>query len=142
MNKLTIIGDLTADPEVRYIDTAGGQQLVCNFSVAVNRTAGGKKITDFFRVTCWNRQADNASKYLYKGSKVAVVGAVTAQGYISRDGAPKASMDIAAETIEYLNSRQDAQAQGQQQAPPAQGYGSIDGFTQVPEGPDEQLPFN
>ena len=156
MNRLTIIGNLTADPELRYVNTAGGQQTACNFTVAVNRMMGhDKKVTDYFRVSCWNRQADNAAKYLAKGSKVAVVGPVTARPYKSRDGEPRASLEMSAEFIEYLNSRpaepdnyQNTGAQAAphpQQAQPPQYQAqqqNIDGFMQIPDGIDEELPFS
>ena len=79
MNKLTIIGNLTRDPELRT--TASGVN-VCSFTVAVNRRnrrddQNGQPEADFFRVTAWRQLADICSKYLAKGRKVCVVGAVS-----------------------------------------------------------------
>lgn len=147
MNKLVIIGNLTANPETRYVDTASGQQMVCNFTVAVNRVVRDRKLTDYFRVSCWNRQADNAAKYLSKGSKVAVTGPVTARAYQARDGSARASLEIPAETIEYLSSRnensQDPAAPAHDQYAQQGQYSQadIDGFMQIPPGIDEELPF-
>lgn len=154
MNKLVIIGNLTANPETRYVDTASGQHVVCNFTVAVNRVVRDRKLTEYFRVSCWDRQADNAAKYLSKGSKVAVTGPVTARGYTSRDGTAKASLEIPAEVIEYLSSRQEnaqaGSAPSQSQYAPQSQYTSqgqamqqtdLDGFMNIPDGIDEELPF-
>ena len=141
MNKAIIIGNLTANPETRYVDTASGQQVVCDFTVAVNRVVRDRKITDYFRVSCWNKAADNAAKYLQKGSKVAVIGPVTARAWVSRDGKAMASLEIPAEQIEYLSSRP-----GNGQAAPQHGYApqqtDMDGFVNVPDGYQEELPFH
>lgn len=131
MNDLTIIGNLTQDPAVRSVNTASGTANVCDFTVAVNRVEKGQKVTDFFRVSCWNRQADNAMKYLNKGSKVCVRGVVTARGYAGKDGQIRASLEVSAEKIEYLSARPSGD--GEPSAPPAG-----DGF--VPYDGDE-LPF-
>lgn len=105
MNQITIIGNLTADPESRTVETANGQQTVCNFTVAVNRMRGGQETADFFRVACWRKQAENAAKYLKKGSKVCVMDPVTARAFLSNDGQACASLEVTAEAIEYLSRR-------------------------------------
>ena len=74
MNKLTIIGNLTKDPELRT--TASGIN-VCNMTVAVNRRrAGSDPETDFFGVSVWRGLGESCAKYLRKGAKVCVIGAV------------------------------------------------------------------
>lgn len=132
MNKITIIGNLTGNPESRMVDTGNGGIAVCNFTVATNRISRGQKTVDYFRVSCWRKQAENAMKYLAKGRKVAVVGMVTARAYMGNDGSPKASLEVQAEDIEYLSSRQDDT--GANSAPPPDNGG----YTQVD---DEELPF-
>ena len=108
MNKTIIIGNLTGNPEGRIVNTSNGSRNVCNFTVAANRSVQGQKITDFFRVSCWGKRADNAMKYLSKGSKVAVTGPVTARAYLGNDGQPRASLEIQApEEIEYLGIKRD-----------------------------------
>lgn len=72
MNRLTIIGNLTRDPELRT--TQDGKN-VCTFTVAVNRR--GREGADYFRVSAWNAMGENCHKYLAKGRKAAVCGAVT-----------------------------------------------------------------
>lgn len=157
MNKLIIIGNLTASPESRLVDTANGTQAVCNFNVAVNRKSGNKDITDYFRVSCWNKQAENVMKYLVKGSKVCVEGPISARAYAANDGTLKASLEISAINIEFLASprqnsgqtQQTTQYQQQQYqqttpqyAPQIPNEASRDGFMNVPPGiGDEGLPF-
>ena len=118
MNNLTIIGNLADNPQGRVVNTINGQRNVCNFTVATNRYVRGQKRATFFRVTCWGKQAENAMKYLQKGRKVAVRGPVEANAYIGQDGAARASLEVEADEIEYLSSRQDDGPQ----APPADDY--------------------
>ena len=114
MNKLTIIGNLTRDPEVRT--TATGIN-VCSFTVAVNRRGrrddqNGQPEADFFRVTAWRQLADICGKYLAKGRKVAVIGPVSVHTYTGSDGTTRASLEVTADEVEFLSSRSDAEASG------------------------------
>ena len=137
MNKLTIIGNLTADPELKSVQTSNGPVSVCSFNVAVNRRQkdkNGQDQADFFRVTAWRGLADNCARFLAKGRKVAVVGAVSCHAYAASDGSPRASMDINADEVEFLTPRQDSENRGQPEpAETRQGE-----FTEVY---DEDLPF-
>lgn len=91
MNKLTIIGNLARDPELRTVRDGIS---VCDFTVAVNRrgsrqnTANGQSDADFFRVTAWRQLGELCAKYLAKGRKVCVVGPVSARTYTANDGRP------------------------------------------------------
>ncbi len=120
MNRLTIIGNLTNDPELR---TTPSGDSVCSFGVAVNRRgrrdAQGNQAeqTDFFRVSVWRQQGENCAKYLAKGRKVAVVGAVTARAYQANDGTLRASMEVNATEVEFLSSRNDDGMGGGYSAP-------------------------
>lgn len=126
MNKLVLIGNLVRDPELR--STPNGIA-VCTFTVAVNRrkqsAEAGQPETDFFRVTAWRQQAENAKRFLAKGKKVAVVGSVQVSTYTANDGTTRASMEVMAEDIEYLSPS------GERQAVPG-------GFVKVE---NEELPF-
>lgn len=106
MNKLTITGNLVRDPELR---TVGSGINVCTFTVAVNRRkkAEGQPEADFFRVSAWRGLAETCSKYLAKGRKVAVVGRVSAQAYMGSDGTAKASLELTADDVEFLSSRNE-----------------------------------
>ena len=106
MNKLTIIGNLTNDPEMR--STPSGVT-VCTFTVAVNRrfaNADGDRITDFFRVNAWRQLGESCGKYLAKGRKVAVVGELQARTYQAKDGSTRMSLDVAADEVEFLSPKE------------------------------------
>lgn len=100
MNRLTIIGNLTRDPETRT--TQSGKN-VCTFSVAVNRRGEG---VDYFRVNAWGKTGEVCQQYLAKGRKVAVVGPVSVSSYTTQDGKAHASMDIMAQDVEFLSSKE------------------------------------
>ena len=111
MNKLTIIGNLTADPELRTIPSGVS---VCTFTVAVNRRSGKEdRQTDFFRVTAWRQLGENCSRYLTKGKKVAVVGEVTARAFEGKDGTLRASLEVTADDVEFLSPRSEGQGYNQ-----------------------------
>ena len=132
MNKIIIIGNLTGTPELRV--TQSGVS-VCQFTVAVN----GKRKDDgatFFRVTAWRALGETCHKYLDKGRKVMVCGAVSASAYNGRDGKTRAYLDVTAEYVEFLSAIcHDAQSE---QAETAQQHDTEGGFTAVET---EDLPF-
>jgi single stranded DNA-binding protein (ssb) len=120
MNKLTIIGNLTRDPELRT--TTSGVN-VCSFTVAVNRRnrrddQNGQPEADFFRVTAWRQLADICSKYLAKGRKVCVVGAVSVHTYTGNDGTTRASLEVTADDVEFLSARNETKPQAATVPPP------------------------
>lgn len=104
MNKLLIIGNLTADPETR---TTNAGKTVTNFTVAVARR-GNKDATDFFRVAAWEKLGEICSQYLSKGKKVAVTGEVSARAYEGKDGSPRATLDVFASEVEFLSPREES----------------------------------
>ena len=150
MNKLTIIGNLTRDPELRT--TSSGIN-VCDFTVAVNKrqTAAQREqnvqpVADFFRVSAWRELGENCSKYLAKGRKVCVIGPVSVRTYQANDGTTRASLEVTADEVEFLTPR-DAQsapagdAQGTPAAAPAPAQtapSAPTGFTAVET---DELPF-
>lgn len=108
MNKLTIIGNLTRDVELR---TTQSGKSVANFTLAVNRRAkpGEKAEADFFRVSVWDKQAETCQKYLAKGRKVCVIGSVSVNTYNANDGSTRATLEVFAQDVEFLDSaKQDA----------------------------------
>ena len=140
MNKLTIIGNLTRDPESRT--TASGSS-VCSFTVAVNRRRSSQNSNqpeaDFFRVSAWNQLGENCQRYLAKGRKVCVVGPVSARTYQANDGTTRVSLEVTAEDVEFLSSRSDDQAAGSYNAAPAPSVTAQNsGFTAVET---DELPF-
>ena len=154
MNKVILIGNLTRDPELR---TTSAGDSVCTFTVAVNRRRSstadaGQPEADFFRVSVWRQQGENCAKYLSKGRKVYVSGPVTCRTYVGNDGQTRASLEVTANEVEFLSSRNDqgeapaAYASAAPAAPASRpagspAYGSAPqggGYVQVDE---EELPF-
>ena len=139
MNKLTIIGNLTRDPELRT--TSSGIN-VCTFTVAVNRRRSANSNqpeADFFRVSAWRQLGENCQRYLAKGRKVAVVGAVSVQTYTGNDGTTRASLEVNADDVEFLSSRnEDAGYAPAAPTPVAPAAPAMNGFEEVD---DEDLPF-
>lgn len=129
MNKLTIIGNITRDPELRTTTTGVN---VCSFSVAVKRKnrRDGEPEADFFEVTAWRERGEQCAKYLSKGSKVCVIGAVSVATYTANDETVKAKLKVTADEVEFLSSRQSEQKVDQ---------GS--GFQDVTASVDSELPF-
>jgi single-strand DNA-binding protein len=108
-NKITIVGYLGRDPELRY--TPQGTA-VCNFSVATTekrKNAGGdqEEYTTWFRVAAWGRQAELAAEYLAKGRQVYVEGRLRLEQYTDRDGNPRTSAEVNASDIQFLGQRAD-----------------------------------
>ena len=139
MNRLTIIGNLTRDPELRTTSTGIN---VCSFTVAVNRRRsanGNQPEADFFRVSAWRQLGENCQRYLAKGRKVAVVGAVSVQTYTGNDGTTRASLEVTADDVEFLSSRnEDAGYAPAAPSQPAPAAPAMNGFEEVD---DEDLPF-
>lgn len=139
MNKITLIGNLTRDPETR--STPNGVT-VCTFTIAVNRrfaSQGGERQTDFFRINAWRQLGETCSRYLSKGRKVAVIGELQARTYEANDGTTRMSLDVSADEVEFLSPRgQDdgsAPAQGQR---PAADPQDLAGFTDIQT---DDIPF-
>lgn len=106
MNKITLIGNLTADTELR---TTQSGNAVCTFTLAVNRrfaSSDGERQTDFFRINTWRGLAETCNKHLAKGRKVAVIGELQARTYQTRDGETRMSLDVSADEVEFLSPKE------------------------------------
>lgn len=144
MNKTTIIGNLTKDPASRTVSTQGGQVSVCDFSVAVNGRS--KDEVTYFRVTAWRGLGETCQKYLAKGRKVCVVGPVSCRTYTGNDGITRASLEITAEDVEFLSSRQNGGSEAPESAEtgnpsPVQAAPQTDAQTGYTTTYDDDLPF-
>lgn len=139
MNKITLIGNLTHDPEVR--STPNGVT-VCTFTIAVNRRfaqQGGEKATDYFRINAWRQLGENCARYLAKGRKVAVAGELQARTYEGKDGATRMSLDVSADEVEFLTPR--SQDEGSGYSAPRQNNAApqdLAGFTDIQS---DDIPF-
>ena len=120
-HQTVVVGNLGNDPELRYLQSGDA---VCNFSVAVNERRRDRQTGDWYDATIWYRasvwgnQAESCNTYLSKGSKVVVVGNVSASGYINNSGEAAASLNLTARNVRFLGGRGDGegyQGGGQQQ---------------------------
>ena len=138
MNKIYLIGNLCRDPELT--ETNGGVK-VCRFSIAVNRgykDSEDKPLTDFFNITAWRTQAENCSKYLKKGSKVAVIGSLQNRTYEDKQGVKRTVTDIIASEVEFIGGKQNAEPDGDNS--PTSGKQQAKQTT-LEEVEDDTLPF-
>ena len=155
MNLVVMMGRLTRDPEVRYSAGANGTT-VANFRIAVDRRfkREGQPDADFFDCVTFGRQAEFVEKYIHKGTKVVVNGSMQNDNYQGRDGQMVYRNRIVPDNIEFAESKAASQSNAyvpqepaQQQAPrresrPAPAVDtSGDGFMNIPDGIDEELPF-
>ena len=123
MQKITFIGNLCSDPEVR--STPNGIT-VTTLVVAVDRKfkdAQGDKKTDFFRVVCWRQLGEICAKFLSKGKKVAIIGELQARTYEAKDGTVRTSLDVQADEVEFLSPKQQG---NDEPAPDANGFTDVD----------------
>ena len=143
MNKWTGIGRLTRDPEVRY--TQGSNPMaIARYTLAVDRRIKkeNEQNADFIPCIAFGKSAEFAEKYLRKGTKMAVVGRIQTGNYTNKDGVKVYTTEIIVEEQEFAESK-NASSGGQNQAPQQQKAEAegLDGFMDIPEGIDDELPF-
>lgn len=158
MNKVILMGRLTRDPDIRY-SAGDSSSMVARYTVAVDRRFSrrnddGEQTADFIGCVAFGRSAEFAQNYLHKGTKVVVTGRIQTGSYTNRDGQKVYTTDVVVEDQEFAESRAAAEQRGvntssyapidRPSAPaPAQPDDSIgDGFMNIPDGIDEDLPFN
>ncbi len=140
MNKVILIGRLTKDPETRY---SQGQSSTCiaRYSLAVDRQfkRDGEQTADFLNCVAFGKQGEFAEKYLKKGTKIAVTGRLQTGSYTDKDGKKVYTTDVVVESHEFVESKKESDQETQ-----TSPYGSIgtDGFMNIPDGIDEELPFS
>lgn len=128
MNKVILIGRLCADPEVRYSQNENSTA-VARFTIAVDRIGEG---TDFPNVVAFGRSAEFIEKYFHKGMKIALDGSLQTGSYTNKDGVKVYTTTVVAQHVEFCEKKEG-------NAPASNDIG--DGFMNVPEGIDEDLPF-
>ena len=139
MNKCTLIGRLTRDPEVRY--TQGDNAMaIARYSLAVDRRfkRDGEPDADFINCVAFGKSGEFAEKYLKKGTKVAVVGRIQTGSYTNKDGQKVYTTDVVVEEQEFAESKNSGSSDNNQSAPANKNTD----FMNIPDGIDEELPFN
>ena len=144
MNKVIMMGRLTRDPEVRYSQGAS-QTAIARFSLAVDRRwkREGEPDADFFNCTVFGRQADFVEKYLRKGIKIIVAGRIQNDNYTNKEGQKVYAVQIIVDEIEFAESKNAAATNGAvMQNTPSPSQATGDGFMSIPDGAEEEMPFN
>lgn len=112
MNRVILVGRLTAKPELRY---TGSNTAFLRFTIAVNRnftSADGKREADFINVVAWRKQAETISKYFDKGNLIAIEGRLQTGSYDDRDGNKRYTMDVALDNFEFVEGKNKGQSDG------------------------------
>lgn len=160
MNKAILMGRLTRDPEVRY--TQGENQMaIARYTLAVDRRfnrSGDENTADFIPCVAFGKAGEFAERYFRKGTKIAVTGRIQTGSYTNKDGVKVYTTEVVVEEQEFAESKNSNNNSGpdgnygntnyggnnnyggnsQPAAPAAPG----DGFMNIPDGIDEELPFN
>lgn len=136
MNKVIEIGRMTKDPEPYYTQ---GEEPVCisKFSLAVNRGSNNDK-ADFFNCVAFGKTAEFINKYFKKGMKIALEGHLQSGSYNDKNGNKVYTTDIVVEQCEFCEKKVDGEASGSSH----ENSNVTDGFMNIPDGIDEELPFN
>lgn len=136
MNKVILMGRLTRDPDVRY-SQGENSTAVARYTLAVDRRfkKEGEASADFISCVVFGKGAEFAEKYLRQGTKIAIVGHIQTGSYTNRDGQKVYTTDVVIDEQEFAESKR---AESQAAAPTA----DKNGFMNIPDGIDEELPFN
>ena len=155
MNKVILMGRLTRDPDVRY---SNGEQAtaVARFTLAVDRRVArrdGEQTADFIGCVAFGRTAEFVEKYFRQGMRMVISGRIQTGSYTNRDGQKVYTTDVVAEEVEFAESKATGDAlrnssgmgggyQSQAPSAPSPSGAAGDGFMNIPDGIDEELPFN
>ena len=138
LNKVFLIGNLTRDPELRYVPSGSA---VATFTIAVNRvyktqTGEKKEQASFIRIVVWGRRAEVCGEYLSKGSPLFVEGRLQSRDWEAQDGQKRNTVEVVADNIQFLRI---GEKQGQtKQTPPPEEIETIDLNSSEPEGANKK----
>ena len=170
MNKVVLMGRLTRDPDVRYTQ-GDNSMCIARYTLAVDRRFSRNnndgQTADFISCVAFGRSGEFAEKYLHKGTKIAVSGRIQTGSYTNKDGVRVYTTEVVVDDQEFAESRNASQANGSyggnnnygggnnnygggysgghsygsSQNTSQSSGGSMDGFMNIPDGIDEELPF-
>ena len=142
MNKVILMGRLTKAPEIRY--TQGDDPMcIARYTLAVDRRyhrQNDDQTADFIRCVAFGKGGEFAEKYLHQGTKIAVSGRLQTGSYTKNDGTRVYTTDVVIEEQDFAESKAAGQQSSDQTPPPAPT--DEDGFMSIPDGIDDELPFN
>lgn len=144
MNKVILMGRLTREPEVRY--SAGDSSMaVCRYTLAVDRRFKREdQSADFISCVSFGKTAEFAEKYFHQGMKVAITGRIQTGSYTNRDGQKVYTTDVVVEEQEFAESKNSGGSSDSyrtEATPLSMDMIPDDGFMNIPDGIDEELPF-
>src|SRR2546422_7324658 len=143
INRVVLLGNLTRDPELRH--TPSGMA-VCSLRLAVNTrrkdgaTGEWTEKPNYFDITVWGNQGENCAQYLSKGRPVAIDGRLEWREWEAQDGSKRQAVEIIADSVQFLGSREDASAGGDFADRPAGNGASTGGDTPVDEADFQPAP--
>ena len=143
MNKVILMGRLTRDPEVRY-SQGESATAVARFTLAVDRRFRRDDASaDFIGCVAFGKNAEFIEKYFRQGTKALITGRIQTGSYTNRDGQKVYTTDVVVEDQEFAESKNAQSESGFQPSSRPQPSAAIgDGFMNIPDGIDEELPFN
>lgn len=136
MNNVSLIGRLTADPELRRTQSG---LATTKFTVAVDRRfakQGEEKQTDFINIVAWRQTAEFICKYFTKGQRIALTGSIQTGSYTANDGSKRYTFDVVADSVEFTEKKQQNGNYGNNSNI---NINPADDFAAIPA--DEDLPF-
>lgn len=139
MNKVILLGRLTRNPDVRYTNNQDGSQTaIARYTLAVDRRfkKDGEQAADFISCVAFGKQGEFAEKWLKQGTKIALTGRIQTGSYTNKEGQKVYTTDVVVEECEFAESK--ASSNGGAESQPNQ---PDDGFIDVPEGIENDLPF-
>lgn len=141
---MILLGRLTRDPSISY-SQSGDNMAIARFTMAVDRRGrqqDNQQTADFIGCVCFGRQAEFAEKYLRQGSKIAVTGRIQTGSYTNRDGQKVYTTDVILDDIEFAESKNTGNRDEYNAPSRPEPSSAGDGFMNIPDGIDEELPFN
>ena len=146
MNKVILMGRLTRDPEIRY-SQGENSTAVARFTLAVDRRfkrQNDDQTADFINCVAFGKTAEFAERYLHQGTKIVGCGRIQTGSYTNKDGQRVYTTDVVLDEVEFAESKNASQQSGgfQQNQRPEPSPAAADGFMNIPDGLEEELPFN
>ena len=140
MNKVILMGRLTREPDVRY-SQGENAMAVARYTLAVDRrfNRDGEATADFISCVAFAKQAEFAERYLHQGTKLVVEGRIQTGSYTNKDGVKVYTTEVVVEDQEFAESKRIAGDVPGGRSEPLEANG--DGFMSIPEGIEDELPF-
>jgi len=142
MNKVILLGRLTKDPEVKY-SQGEKSTAIAKFTLAVDRKfkRDGEQTADFLPCVAFGKSGEFVEKYLKQGTKIALTGRIQTGNYTNKEGQKVYTTDVMVEEMEFAESK-NAGNGGNSRPKPTENQAGGDGYMNIPDGNDEELPFN